>query len=114
MKRKVKGVFRGDRLREIRKARGLTEAELAYRIGGKQQQIADYETKNRYPRTDTLVKLVGVLDCSADYLLGLSEKPSEQIPGLSSKLALLLSTLPKKELQRIERLIEIVLEKDGG
>lgn len=85
MQREERGVFRGDRLRKIRKELGLTEAELAYKIGGKQQQIADYETKNRYPRTDTLVKLVKVLGCSSDYLLDLSDMPNGQVAALSSE-----------------------------
>lgn len=93
MQRKVNDVFRGDRLREVRKQRGLTESQLAVLIGGKQQQIADYETKNRYPRTDTLVKIASALKCSTDYLLDLSSKPNEQMPGLSGKQAALLKAV---------------------
>lgn len=105
-------MFRGDRLKEYRERKGLTQTDLANAIHGKQQQIADYENKNRYPRTDTLVKLVQILGCSSDYLLGLSEKPSEQIPGLSSNLSLILSSLSQKELDKIEAIINIMLPKD--
>lgn len=86
-------MFRGDRLKEVREARGLTQSELADLIKGKQQQIAYYENKDRYPRTDTLVKLVNVLGCSADYLLGLSEKPGEQVSGLTAAERELLDVL---------------------
>ncbi len=79
----------------------------------KQQQIAEYENKNRYPRTDSLVKLVKALGCSSDYLLDLSEKPSEQVSTLSSNLALLLSTLSQKEQDRIERILKAMLSDDG-
>lgn len=90
MERKAVSVFRGDRLRELRKAQGLTEGELAYKIGGKQQQIAAYETTDRYPRTDTLVKLVKVLGCSSDYLLDLADTPNGRVESLSGEeLALL-------------------------
>lgn len=106
-------MFRGDRLKKLREGRGLTQSQLAHLIRGKQQQIADYETRNRYPRVDTLIKIVQVFGCSTDYLLDLSEKPSEQIPSLRSNLILLLNTLPQDELDKIERVIKAMLPPDG-
>lgn len=106
-------MFRGDRLRDLREGRGLTQSQLATLIRGKQQQIADYETRNRYPRIETLIKIVKVFGCSTDYLLDLPEKPSEQIPSLSSNLVLLLNTLPQDELDKIERVVKAMMPPDG-
>lgn len=107
-------MFRGDRLKELRTARGLTAKQLANLIQGKQQQISDYENKNRYPHVATLIRIVKVLGCSTDYLLDLSDKPTEQITGLRGNLALLLSTLPQDELDKIERVVKAMLPPDGG
>lgn len=113
-KQKDGNVFRGDRLKELRTARGLTAKQLANLIQGKQQQISDYENKNRYPHVATLIRIVKVLGCSTDYLLDLSDKPTEQITGLRGNLALLLSTLPQDELDKIERVVKAMLPPDGG
>lgn len=106
-------VFRADRLRLLQGDMG--QQEFADYLDINQSQLQKYLHGKSDPSAAILVKIALKLEVSTDYLLsGMPEKPSDQIPGLSSKLALLLSTLSKKELQRIERLIEVVMEKDGG
>lgn len=90
MNKRQKDVFRGDRMREQRDRRGLTQTQLAEMIHGKQPQIKDYELNRRVPQADTLARICTALECSADYLLELSDQPGEQMPSLSSQeLALL-------------------------
>ena len=64
--------FFGTRLRQARKAAGLTQAELAGRVGFKTfNAIAQYERGIRDPSLPTLFRLAKELNCSADWLLNL-------------------------------------------
>jgi transcriptional regulator with XRE-family HTH domain len=67
----------GDRLRRRRKARELSQAELATLLGLPQSWISELETGKR-PHLDanTLARFCTALDVSADYLLGMTEDPT--------------------------------------
>jgi transcriptional regulator with XRE-family HTH domain len=66
----------GDRLARIRGFRRLTQAEVAKRSGLKVQHISRLEQDHRtHVRSDILLRLAEALDCSADYLLGLTDDP---------------------------------------
>lgn len=55
---------------ELRKALGLSQAELSRRSGIKQQTICMLETgKRKTPRLDTAAKLAAALNCTVDELL---------------------------------------------
>lgn len=57
------------KLRELRKARRLTLAEVANAIGIKQQVLSYYERGDREPRVETLKKLAKFYGVSIDYLV---------------------------------------------
>lgn len=59
-----------NRIEEARKERGLTQAELAKRMGTSQQNIQRWETGAVNMRADTLIKMGQVLNKSVAYLLG--------------------------------------------
>jgi transcriptional regulator with XRE-family HTH domain len=61
----------GQRLAELRKARGLTQVELAEATGTTQRAISYYENHASYPPVPFLIALVNALDVSADEILGL-------------------------------------------
>ena len=64
--------FFGSRLRQARKAMGLSQRELAERVGFKTfNAIAQYERGIRDPSLPTLFRLATELKCSADWLLNL-------------------------------------------
>lgn len=65
--------FRGERLRDAREKRGLSQEELAARIGAAQTQITRYEKNNSQPSQAVLIRLAETLEVSTDYLLGLVE-----------------------------------------
>lgn len=62
------------KLRELRKAKGLTTTELGKIIGCSNPTITNYELGNRKPDPDTLKKLADYFEVSVDYLLGRKEK----------------------------------------
>lgn len=66
----------GDRLARIRGFRRMSQQDLADRTGLKVQNISRIETEQReHVRSDTLRRLAEALDCSTDYLVGLTDDP---------------------------------------
>ena len=63
----------GNRLKESRKSKGLTQREVSQMLGIVLQQYQTYESGRYELDYDKLIKLCKILDVSADYLLGLSE-----------------------------------------
>lgn len=61
------------RLRELRKENGLTQAKLAELLFVDRTTVSDWENRGKEPNYDTLIKLVKILNTTADYLLGISD-----------------------------------------
>ena len=57
-------------IKTARKAKGLTQVELAQKVGVTQGNLSAWETGRWEPEMDALKKLCEVLECSADFLLG--------------------------------------------
>ena len=65
----------GDRLARIRGFRRMSQQDVAERTGLKVQNISRLETDHRaHVRSDTLRRLAEALDCSTDYLVGLTDE----------------------------------------
>ena len=58
------------RLIAVRKARGLTQVQLAELTRSTQRNISYYETGAGYPPAPVIAELADALDVSADQLLG--------------------------------------------
>ena len=59
----------GEKLRAARQAAGLTQVELAEKVGCTQKDICRWETCVREPMASTLKKLAQALGCSMDDLV---------------------------------------------
>jgi transcriptional regulator with XRE-family HTH domain len=71
----------GERIKARRTALGITQAEVVKRAaaaGGDvlPMEVIHWEKGRRVPRAETIAVLAKALECSADYLLGLTDKPS--------------------------------------
>ena len=65
------------RLRQALKERGMSQSELARRIGVRTPTINQYLRKRKFPMMTTAVKIADALDVSLDWLCGVKEKPDE-------------------------------------
>ncbi len=66
-------------LKSIRKQKGISQAELADRLGIVRQTVSKWEKGYSVPDADMLLKLAGILEIPANELLGLSaEQPAGQ------------------------------------
>jgi transcriptional regulator with XRE-family HTH domain len=63
----------GERLRELRRSRDVTQNELAQIIGVSGSAVSAYENGKKVPGSDTLMRLAEYFDCSIDYLMGKTE-----------------------------------------
>lgn len=66
----------GDRLKRLRQERGITQAELAGKLGVSPSAVGMYEQGRRDPDGAVLARIASVLRCSADELLNV-DGPSE-------------------------------------
>lgn len=70
------------RIREMRQAQGMSQVELAGRLGVTKQSISNWENDNIQPSIEMLVKLALTLGVSTDYLLGLDGRKTLDVSGL--------------------------------
>ncbi len=59
----------GERIQQLRKNSGITQAGLAEKIGISHTQMARYEIKNIYPPADVLKNLADVFGTTIDFLV---------------------------------------------
>jgi transcriptional regulator with XRE-family HTH domain len=69
--------MRGHRLKSARERQGLSQEDLATRIGTNKNQILRYEKELNDPTSEVLRAMAQELDVSTDYLLGLVDEPTE-------------------------------------
>ncbi|EKQ11118.1 MULTISPECIES: helix-turn-helix transcriptional regulator [Lacticaseibacillus] len=91
---------------KARKDKGLSQADLAKRIGVTRQSISLYENNSREPKIDTWQKLSNVLGVSIPYLQGISSDPT----AIDETIA---HTMTNRELKKLLMTLnmEIKLQK---
>lgn len=72
-----------DRIKELRKAFGVSQVELAKALNISKQCVSNWENDNVLPSIDMLVKLAKYFNVTTDYLLCLEEKDMVDLSGLS-------------------------------
>lgn len=100
----------GKRLLELRKARGLTQIELAELTGSTQRAISYYENEAGYPPAAAVIMLAKALHVTTDELLGLEQReagPLEADPHLRRmwKRFQQVTCLPERDQRAVTRLI---------
>ena len=111
-KQKQEAETLGQRLARLRRERGLTQVELAARIGVVQPVLSDYERGALRLHGQLIVNLTEILGVSAEELLGLS-KPAQN--GAIKNRRLLrrfqeIEKLPKRDQQALFRTIDAFIK----
>jgi transcriptional regulator with XRE-family HTH domain len=103
-------------LQEIRKKKGLTQAQLANITGLSRRMIGHYETMVKRPSLDNVIKIANALDVSIDELLGISKTSSKlkepEISYNTMKKASVIDKLPVKDQEKIFSLINELAKKN--
>ncbi|MDY3041919.1 helix-turn-helix domain-containing protein, partial [Streptococcus pluranimalium] len=74
------------RLKELRKQKGATQAEVAVILGTNQSQYGKYENERTQLSLDNAKILADYFNVSVPYLLGLDDKPTLRNPSNESFL----------------------------
>jgi transcriptional regulator with XRE-family HTH domain len=104
----------GQRLKEARESRELTQVELGRLIGVTDATINRYEKDLRSPDPSTLKKLASVLETSVDYLLETTKGPDhdfEQLWPEGIKVRRAHNKLSDTERGRMLRLINAFIKE---
>jgi len=99
----------GQRLRELRKTKGLTQRELAERVGLSFTYLSKIENgAMQPPRGKTIANLAKALDTDADELFGLAKKvPSQFLEHINPSVIKLICALRDGEEQPVSGLMRL-------
>lgn len=73
------------RLRELRKARNMTQIQLARKLCVSKQSVSNWEHNTIFPSVEMLIRIAEYFSVSIDYLLCLENKTYIEITGLNEK-----------------------------
>ena len=71
-----------ERLKDLRKQAGLTQVDVAEKLGISQPAYASWERGVKKPTQENLVKIAQILNVSVDYLVGNSEEKSDELDNI--------------------------------
>jgi transcriptional regulator with XRE-family HTH domain len=96
-----------ERFIRIRKAKGITQTELAKLAGVSQRVVALYETTITHPSADIVLRLARALDLSVDQLLGRRPiKIKAEISRNTLKKAKMMEELPPDAQKSVMNMID--------
>ncbi len=102
----------GDRLKELREEKGITQKELGKIINISDRVIGYYEANNRFPKDEyVLKKLADFFEVSIDYLVDRipNRKHAEGYVAESGAIYNFdLDDLPDEAIKRVEEYIELL------
>ena len=75
----------GNILKRLRLQEGLTQQQLADKLGITKSVVSYYELQERYPSPEILMKLSAIFHVSTDYLLGLDRTETVDLTGLDEE-----------------------------
>lgn len=110
----------GARLLALRKAAGLSQAELARLVGETQENISFWERSDKPPRSDVLPKLARVLGVRVDALLGADPAASAQPPPLAAgpgpasqvqRIFEEVRKLPRRQQQKVVEVVSAIVNE---
>lgn len=100
-----------NRIKFLREENGLTQQDLAERLGGAKSTVAMYEKGDRKPSLEVLVKLSEIFNCTIDYILCKSDiRNPEELKNVQFANAGGLDTtdLDEEDLLELQRQIDYI------
>ncbi len=100
----------GERLQNIRRARGLTQVQLAETAQTTQRAVSYYETEAGFPPAPAVISLAKALNVTTDELLGVKPPKVAAVEEDSDarrqwKRFQMITTLPERDQKAVVRLI---------
>lgn len=85
-----------EKLKTLREARGLTQLQVAKRIGVSKAMISAYETASKAPSIEVLIRLSRLFGVSVDYLACVDAAKVINVSGLDDDSIALVAALVEK------------------
>ncbi len=82
-----------DKIKLLRTNCNMTQTELAKKLGITRSSVNAWEMGISVPSTQYIVELANIFNVSSDYILGISEKATINVAGLSEREVTILSEL---------------------
>ena len=101
-----------NKITELRKERGMKQADLAEAIHASRQAIGKWETGAVDLSTETIVKLCEFFEVSADYLLGLSIQRTGMISDADAAFLAAYHAAPESVRAGIDALLQPYKEQE--
>lgn len=113
---------KGDRIKALRKKKGLTQEELAKLLDTQRQTVSKYENGiiTNIP-SDKVEEMSRILDATPEYILGWDltaeqkEKPTAADDGLSENVRMLIDfakSVPEDKAEMVLRVMRSIVESD--
>ena len=83
----------GDKLRQLRTLKGLSQEQLAKRMGITKSMISAYENSVRQPSYDVLMRIALFFNVSMDFFFGFDKRKYLDVTNLSDTQVSVLSKL---------------------
>lgn len=105
-----------NRIKILREELHMTQQELADKLKGAKSTVAMYESEDRKPSLEVLIKLSEIFDCSIDYILCKSDVRNAKNENDPLGLAKIGFSMDKynppteKQKEQIRDLLEIILK----
>lgn len=90
----------GDKIREIRLAKKISQVELAKMLDVTKQSVSNWENENIQPSIEMLSKIADVFNISTDFLLSRDDRRYLDVSGVS-----------EKTIQNLQAIIDEIREK---
>lgn len=66
------------RVRELREQHGISQEELAQRLGVEAPAVSKWDRNLTFPRMDKLVAMADIFGCTVDYIIGRESAQNNQ------------------------------------
>lgn len=95
-------------IRELRKKKGLTQQQLAEKVGISNVSLSNYERGAQMPDLNTLARIAVELDVSTDILLGISDEITESEMPRTDEARILAKGIDKLPKEQREQALSVV------
>ena len=101
-----------ERLKKLRKDAGLTQVDVANKLGISQPAYASWERGVKKPTQENLVKIAQILNVSVDYLVGNSQETLDELDNIELLFRMNSKGLSEEEKEIFKKeLIEFMEER---
>lgn len=106
----------GDKLKELRKNKNMSQEELGEICGVAKQTVSNWENNITQPPFDVVIKISKYFSVSTDYLFGIKQEDMANIDKLKQVLQeygiMISSDLSLSELKRALKIVEFIRKED--